>query len=564
MAFEVFKKIRRHWPVILMALVLGFLTAFPFFHFQSALGDRYNGVLNQVINDDVFYMARIKDALDGHLTLGNAYLWEHKDKPPQQLFLPEWLLAQPLKLFNLDIVQGRILYSFILPIFAFLLAYLAFYLIHPSRLWACLFAVFLFFGVFLLNFTRPVIPQFVFLFWLSQFILLWQLIKKPSNRTIKLLNILNFGLLFYIYPFYWTFYLVFLAVLAFLCFFKDRFLSKQLLKVMLGGLLIGSVYLYLTFLAGRLPEHQETLTRLQMVFSRSPSEIKSVSLAAAALVLIWVLYRFKAIKMDGKTIFFIAGAFSVLAVTNQNIVTGLKIEAGHYRMSAAFFFAFAIYYLLIRMNWSRMDKFRFLIASLAVIVAVNGVFDYLKMTTKVSQEDVYAQRYAAVFDWLNKNTPKDSVVYADNNLSELIPVYTSNNVFYTRAANLFFISDQEVLERFILNNYFEKFDRDFVIKNVRSIYGVRYIDNYGHTVQKNKLKRFLGLKPDPEIFLPDDAIDKVLRRAKEIQQRDLVEELKRFRMDYLVWDQRKNPHWLIPGSFKKVFEINQFVIFKFN
>ena len=113
MATKIFKKVKKHWPAILIAVVLGSLMIWPFFYFQVALGDEYGGILNQVIDDELFYMARIKDVVDGYPTLGNAYLFEHKNQLPQQLFLPEFLLAQPLKLLNLDVVQGRIFYNFI-------------------------------------------------------------------------------------------------------------------------------------------------------------------------------------------------------------------------------------------------------------------------------------------------------------------------------------------------------------------------------------------------------------------------------------------------------------------
>src|SRR3989344_4383893 len=185
MEVEIFKKLKRHWPTVMLAVVVGLLMVWPFFYFQKSLGDEYRGILNQIIDDELFYMARIKDV-------------------------------------NFDIVQGRILYNFFLPALAFILTYLVFYLIYPSKFWANIFAVFLFFGIYLFKFTRPVIPQFVFLFWLAQFILLWQIIKNPSNRIFIFLNILNFGLLFYLYPFYWTFYLVLLSVSSFIYFFRDR------------------------------------------------------------------------------------------------------------------------------------------------------------------------------------------------------------------------------------------------------------------------------------------------------------------------------------------------------
>lgn len=570
MEAEVFKKVKRHWPAVLTSLILGFLMVLPFFYFQKSFGEGYNGILNQVIDDELFYMARIKDVMDGHATLGNAYLAEHKNQLPQQLFLPEFLLAQPLKFLNLDIVQGRVLYNFILPAIAFVLTYAVFYLIYPSKLWANSFSVFLIFGLYLFKFTRPVIPQFVFIFWLTQFIFLWLLIKhkdddmmiyhRISKEWILLLNVFNFGLLFYLYPFYWTFYLVFLAVLTIAFFFKDKFLSKQFLKILAGGLLIGSFYFYLSFLASRLPEYQETLTRIQLVFSRSPSEVKTVLPAFLTLILFGTLYRFKFIKINKEILFFIFGIISILLVTNQNIITGQKFEFGHYRMPATFFLVFAVYHLWAKVNF----KEKLLVVSLISLISIGGLYDYVQRITKVSEQDIYRQRYKTIFDWLNENTLKDSVVYANEEISSLIPVYTSNNLFYSRYANLFIMPDEEVEKRFILNNYFEKFDRDFVVENERAIWGVRYVDRYGEAAQANKWRKLLGFGLKDEIRLPEEEINKVLAAAGQIQKDSFEKGLKKYRVDYFVWDKNKNPDWQ-PGSqifLEDVFENKDFVIYR--
>ena len=546
-----------------MTLILVILMILPFFYFKVVLGDQYEGITSEIIDDELFYMARIKDIMDGHLTLGNAYLAEHKNQLPQQLFLPEFVLAQPLKLLNLDIVQARIIYNFVLPAIAFILTYLAFYLIYPSRFWASLFTFFLFFGLYLFKFTRPVIPQFVFIFWLSQFIFLWQLLKNPSNKTFKLLNILNFGLLFYLYPFYWTFYLVFFVILVSVYFFREKMLSKQFFKILVEGLIIGFLYFYLSFSASRLVEYQETLTRIQLVFSHSPSEIKTVFPAFLVLILFGILYRFKFIKINKEILFFILGIVSILLVTNQNILTGQKFEFGHYRMPSVFFLIFAIYYLWSKTFKLLNFKLRFLIASLVVIASAGGVYNYTQRILEISERSIYTQKYAAIFDWLNKNTSPDSVVYANEEISGKVPVYTRNNVFYSRYANLFIMTDEEVYERFILNNFFEEFDKDFVIKNERAIFGVRYIDRYGDAVQANKWRKLAGLKLKDETRLPENEIEKVLTKAGEIQRSPFEKNLKKYQVDYFVWDKNKDPNWNLEKlDLEPVYNFENIYVFK--
>lgn len=392
-----------------------------------------------------------------------------------------------------------------------------------------------------------------------------------------LLNILNFGLLFYFYPFYWTFYFVFLAVLAFFYFFRDRLLLKQFLKILIGGVVISSFYFYLTFLVSRLPEYLETLTRLQLVFSSSPSEVKTVLPALLVLILFGILYRLKFIKANREVLFFISGIVSILLVTNQNIITGQKFEFGHYRMLAVFFLAFAVYYLLVPYETARARSvilFRMGWTFLIIIASVFGIYGYAQRITKISNQDIYVQKYAAVFNWLNENTPKDSVVYASEEISELVPVYTSNNVFYSRYANLFIISDEEVEERFILNNFFstyggftaggEKFNRDFVVENERAVWGVRYVNRYGDAVQANKWRRLLGLKLKDETRLPEEEINRVITKSREIQKDDFEKGFKKYKVDYFVWNKNKNPEWQLNNQkfLEGIFEDKDFVIYR--
>ena len=590
---NIIHKIKQHWAAVVVSLIFGILMVLPFFYFQAKLGNNFKGILPEIVNDENFYYARIKDIVDGHSTLGNAYLFEHKNVLPQQLFLAEWLLAQPLKLFNIKISTGHLFYNFLLPAIAFLLTYLAMYLILRSRLWPLMFSAFLFFGFYTLSFIRPVSPQFNFIFWLSQFIFLWLLVNSHNNTNTRMyandtnkmrdishsrysyvihkfvllgVNALNFGLLFYIYPYYWTFYLILFGLLFVIYFIKNRALAFKIAGIALSGLFLALPYFYFNYLSSRLPHYTETLTRLGMIYTRFPSGLRIIFWSGLGFAVFgWFLWK-KIINLDIKTIFFVSGILASVIAVNQHLITGKNFEfSSHYDMAAMFFLVFAMSYLWQKLR-ERHNNLKILSTILIVVVLIFvawGMFDYSQRVFAVDENAVYRQNYVAIFDWLNKNTPKDSVVYANPDLSRLIPVYAANNVFYIREANLFFISDKEVLDRFILNSYFEKFDENFIVKNDRSIYGVRYIDAYGHAVQGNKLRRFLGIKPEPEISLPDEEMVEVISRAKELQKGNFTEEIRNYRVDYLIWDKNKNSQWKINGKFfTPLFETSDIVIYR--
>lgn len=586
------------------ALILGFLMVLPFFYFQIKLGSGFEGIWPTVVDDESFYLARIKDVADGHSFISNAYLFEHKNGLPQQLFLAEWLLAQPLKLLKIDINIGRLIYNFLFPAAAFLLTYIALFLISRLRLVSAGFASFLFFGLYITSFIRPVSPQFNFIFWLTQFILLWLLINYHNSnnannhlnnpnenldnsehsdkiRKFGLLsaNALNFGLLFYIYPYYWTFYLIFFGILAVFYFWKERALFYKILMIASGGLILAIPYFYLNYLSSKLSYYTETLTRLGMIYTRFPSGIRIVFWSSLGLATFGLLLWRKIISWDRKSTFFISGLLASAVAVNQHVVTGRNFEfSSHYSMGTIFFLVFTAAYLASCLNPNNCDKnpnipngkkfglfgyVRIFGLLIVAIIIISGLLNYLKRSLVIYANHAYSQDYASIFEWLNKNTQRDSVVYANRDISGLIPVYTADNVFYVREANLFFISDKEVLDRFIINNFFENLDPDFILKNARAIYGVRYIDAYGHAVQSNKLRRVLGIKLEPEIYLPGEEIEKVVNRAKELQAGDFEKELKTYRIDYLIWDKNNNPNWRINLKlWKPVFESGGLLIYR--
>ncbi len=580
--------IKKHWSALALALTLGILLVSPFFYFESKLGSNFHGIFSEIVNDELFYYARIKDVVDGHPLLGNAYLSEYKSALPQQVFLAEYLLAQPIKLFNLNINTAHLIYNFLFPAIALILTYLALYLISKSRFWAIIFSLFLFFGLYLIDFIRPVSPQFNFIFWLTQFIFLWLLINSRNNPNLQMYpnstniicsirmfirrfgllsaNALNFGLLFYIYAYYWTFYLIFLLLLIAAYFFYNRELSYKIFSIIIGGLILATPYFYLNYLASKLPEYTETLTRLGLIYSRFPSGIRIVSWSLLGLLAFGFAIWRKFIKLGTKTIFFISGILASIIAVNQHLITGRNIEfSSHYSMGAIFFLVFAVAYLWQKLR-ERHNNLKLLSAVLLIIVlavVASGLYGHSRRVFALNKEIIYFQNYTPIFNWLNKNTEKDSVVYANPILSRLIPVYAANNVFYAQDANLFFISDKEVLNRFILNNFFEDFNKNFITENVRSIYGFRYIDTYGHAVQGNKLRHLLGLKMEPEVYLPEEAIQKVVLQARELQKNNFLWELKKYRIDYFVWDKNKNPNWRVnERALKPVFQTENLAIYQ--
>ncbi|MBI5079629.1 hypothetical protein HZB06_03135 [Candidatus Wolfebacteria bacterium] len=377
----------------------------------------------------------------------------------------------------------------------------------------------------------------------------------------------------------------------------------------------------MNYLSYKLPYYAETMTRLGMVNTHFPSYARIVlGSVMGLLVFCWIL-RKKILNPDSAVLFFIAGILTGIVAINQNVITGRNFEfLIHYEMAAVFFLMLAMAYLMKQFSLNPIKPAygnKLAILAIFSVVVFSGLADYwvsasgaalflilaavylfipispnsvklargIKLAAvavflfavfsglrfywinisavSASANTIYIQKYAPIFSWLKNNTVPDSVVYANERLSDFIPVYTADNVFYHRDANYFFISDREVLERFIINNFFEKFDDEFIVRNCYSIVGVRFAEAYRYAEQGRRFWRLLGLKPGSEIYLPDEEIIKIMDKARELQKKDFIQELKKYRVDYLIWDKIENPGWRIDlGYFKKVYEADSLVIFK--
>ncbi|MEK7615701.1 MAG: hypothetical protein AAB420_00665 [Patescibacteria group bacterium] len=536
---------------VLCAIFFGAFMMTPFLAQRIHLGDQFQGLYQPVANDTYFYMSRIQDALDGHPFLSNSYLWEHKDGLPQQLFLAENVLARPLALFNLTTQQGIVLYTGILNGIIFLLFYRVLYAMSRSRSVSIMGSFVFLVGLFVFKFLRPVSPQFNFIFFLTQFLFLWKCIQFDARTKWFVLCGLNLGLLVYIYPYYWTFFLLLIIFLL----IKER---KLFISLCVAAL-VGVPYVILAIKASHLLEYSETLTRLGMIATRFPSGIEILIVCTLLVVLFWFCVRMGLVSADRKIWFFILALVASVAVMNQHVITNKNLEfSSHYYLGGMTTAFFATIYILYnaKFSFSRRALLMRTLAVLSLVIILRGAIGFSKDIAD-TPPNFQLQSYAPILQWLRQNTIPESVVYSNEELSTIIPAYTSNNVYFARNANLFFLSDAETIDRALIGHYFDTIDTQWVHDHVRELYGVRYQDIYGHLVQENKLRKLLRLPQKTAIMLPDEAIERVVTRAQHIQAMGFQKALQHYRVDYVISESIRNPEFMKPVATVGTFTIFQ-------
>lgn len=539
-------RIREHRLGIAFAVFFGLLMALPYMVFPWQIGDAYHGIGRIIADDTLFYLARIRDAMDGYLTLANPYLWEHKAGLPHQLFFVEGALGLFYRAFRLDILSGFILTTGIASALAAFLTYVIAYTISHSSKQSVLLTAFLFIGLFPLAFLRPIAPQTNMLFWLAQIYVLLLCVTRPMTVRLIVANAMAFGLLFYVYPYYWMHLAVVYVFLIAYLWFADRGRAKRIGLSVVGGSVLAIPYLVLNFLEARLPEFAEIIARMGMVETHMPGSL-DVLMSVGICVIVFVFLLKKGTRPTAGMAFLVISAVSVAIATNQQVITGRDaFFSSHFRDLGFFSVAFALLALAPSFFARMKHPRRYLIGTALIMLFVigGGMKVYAVTLSSVSEQSVRMQAYGPVIDWLNARVSKDAVVYANEELSQAIPVYTPANIFFSSQVNLSLVSDRESMRRFVYNNYFASFTPEMIAKNERSVFTLRYIAQAGKMRQGNKLRRLLGLDPIPFEVLPEERVQDAIRQANEIRQSsDVSGAWREFRVDYILWDREANPEW---------------------
>ena len=536
----------RHRIAVMLSIVFGVIMVLPMVTFPIRFGVD-QGILPQIVDDQLYYMARVQDVMDGHPTLSNAYVLEHKGGLPQQTFLAEDFLGGTFLLLHLDVAQGVELTTVVCSMLAFLLTYAILELLTRRRGVALGVTSVLLFGIFPTMFMRFVSPQVNFLFWLSLCYLFLRLVREPVRRRDVALASINFGLLFYLYPYYWTYYVVWIFLLIAAFAWKQRVIARRFFVVGCGAFILALPYFFLSWKMSHLPVYAETLTRLGLVRSHLPTGIPTAMMCAGVVVIVGLfVYRRETEANRAMALWCLTSVMAALIAGNQQLITGQNLEfSSHYYQQSVFMCVFALTFVLVECSsWFRARRWslRALLLVCALVILL-GLHAWAITLLTIAPEDRNAQRYALVFSWLHENAQKDEVVYADEQLSEYIPVYTSANVLFARNANLFILSDQETIDRWIVNNYFSDINDTFLFATMRSFFGVRYIDQVGQAKQWNPVLRRLGLSEEPTQYLPTTETRALVTRASELQSLPFSDNLKRYRVDYIVQDRRLDPGW---------------------
>lgn len=565
------QNLKAHQWAILLALIAGVIVAFPQFYLRYDNQAVYQGIEEIGTEDEVAWLSRVREVYDGHPLLNNPYLKEGKSDPYLYQPLGSNIIVSLGRLFSLDINNAILLSRFLFAFLVFLLIYGFVLLFTKEKLAAlatssflmlgnCLFARRAIFQILqgespsstYLNYTRPVNPLMTHFFFFGFLLCFWLFLEKKQWRW-GILSALIMGLSFYDYFYTWTFLGAFLGVLIIIFLLRKKWHeAKRIGLVLLGALLIAIPFLLNIYRATLHPNYAEVSQRF--VF-----ETRSYTLGLLVPLLLIVFLLCFPRKYKEQYYFGLALVIAPFIVLNQQFITGKTLMTDHYHwyfhLPVAMLFLLMIFFFWI----SKLNQpvFKKTLAILIVVVSIlTGLMVQGNSYAKNKARIVDLQKYGPVMGWLAQNAPKDEVVFANEEASHLVVIYTPLNVFYHGVARMTLAATTERLQNTIFLYYrldgltrdkvAEVFSRDRV-EISHLIYGMYYRDG-----------REMG----------DELLSKIIRQGQDsfaVSTSDFFKGmLDKYEVSYLIWDKKQNSQWQLDQYpfLEKVAEIGDFAIYK--
>ena len=557
------EKLFNHRAAIIFAVFVSLIVAFPQFYFR--IEHKADGVYQGIeLLPDSPWSARVREIQDGN-GFGSIYYKDGKSDPYLHLPLGSMTVAYMGKLFSFDINNTLLLSRLTLPFVAFLLIYGFVYLFSRDRLAALSSGAVILLADSLLNYSgisrtlqgvlqgispssflelaRPVYSLMIFVPFFGFLASFWLFYRRKNWRWGAVSTII-LGLNFYNYFYIWTYLYAFGALLILLFLVRRKWREAlRIAYVFLGALIVAIPYMVNLYRASSHPLYDALSLRHGIVSTHTPLFIGFI--AVAALVIFLLAFP----REDKEKYFFgLSLLLAPMVTMNQQIITGMVLQTGHYhwyfhKPIAVIFILVTLFYLLAQHSKLSYKK---ILAVLIVSVSFAAGF-FIQAASYFNDREsrdggyvaIERQKYGPVVKWLGKNAAKEAVVFANEEASQMTVIYTPLNVFHHRSAQLFLSATEERLLDAVFTFYRlrgvgkadaqENFAAG-INKISADVYGIYYRESHGS----------YGA-------IPDEKFEEIVARYKETLRTPTSEWLReiwtKYEVEYLIWDKIEDPLW---------------------
>lgn len=601
--------LKQHYIAIFLAIFIGLIYIAPNIFFILSLGDNYKGIPIMQTANEISYLARVRDILDGHPMLGSPFMFEYKDEWPITPPTGEMFYAIPSMALNVSPVNVIIASRFFFPFILFLLVYFLIYRLSDrddnqlfsQKINAIAGALLVTLGYDLADYhaildflrdgqalagnfllwARPVNPILGAIFLMSFLIFIWSIVQGKSDKKTIVGASFFLALMIASYFFSWGMAVSVVAMLVLIYLLKkDYRIVKNLIAVIFFGVLLASPYWYISWQASQSPWYEDSLLRSGLFYTHYPL-LNKLMLAVLAVFVATVL--FSALKNSDKAAaikdrilssfrgwhwFCLALILGSLWAYSQQILTGRTVWPYHfvqYSIPLAMIVLMVLLYNIVRKEsawlW-RAGVFAVALASLSF-----GIYTQ----ASVYNSGAYGhyrnlQLYAPLFDELDKKE-KDCVVLAREDGSEskmlnvMIPAFTHCNRYSSTEAPSLMPNERSLHSYLValrLNGVGAGEIDEYLLENKREARGYLY-------------SNWLGVFGYPANDFPDFSDSLLEQRLKEFSEiyrqfttRDFKTELNKYRLDYILSVGRLSKSFVSQlGGVELIFNSNNIFLYRF-
>ncbi|HEY4516082.1 MAG TPA: hypothetical protein VJH67_02755 [Candidatus Paceibacterota bacterium] len=561
--------IKNHWFVIIPALIVGLLIVLPSVVSIMRLGDDFSGIYPMFSGDESFYLGITKEVYEGNGSSGNAFIKEHKGDLPIQSLLFENLPAWEAKILGLSVPAAAVLNDFLLPFFGVIMLYALFFSLTKNKILSNS-SSFLFYFIFLSSFNRPINPQFSFVFFALAVFLVWKIISQRHElKVLVWLNLLLglvFSLLVYTYPFYWTTILVLYLVSLFMMALKEKEWVYWIKNCGIFALIsVISLFPYLLNIlkVANNPHFNAATLRTGLVLTHYPGTFLNVTLI---LFTLFILFIFRSDIKEKRELLFCYALISTGVITNwQNVITGRVLQFSSHYYPIIIFLTFLILAIILKYNYKKLAASLLISAFLLAIIYKQRDDFLLAFRHIINPVDIAKeQKLAPVFAWINENTQTEAVIYAlGENIAELVPIYTRGNNYSNGYASMYLLSDEEMENRWIIQNYWSDIDAEYVKKYNNIVLGNKFLDPYGSKESRRKILELItGRKYPANTLMPEADIKRIMDKFLKFKNIGFEKTLKTYQVDYVILGKSFGKDLDKYAFLVRAFENSEFIIFK--
>jgi len=541
----------------------------PVANVYHAVGAGWQGV-PPFYTDEDYYYARMQEVTDGYPFLGNPYLYEHRNDLAPTFFVTDWLAAAPLVLgmsLPVTLVLNFSLWSLIF-------AFLAFLVLLELRLRKNLAAL----GAFLLYIQsyiwilRPVAMQEVFPFFLLFMLAALGWYRSPERRGAKIFLAVAIAIPFYIYIYLWQIVVsTCLLLVAVLLARRDWLRLRNLVLPSAISCLLALPALVYTATQLEHPFYWQMVERMSLVYTHLPTAEVLYSggwvvLTLLAFFFVWKWKRIAEEDLPALVILAVLG-IALLAVSASNIITGKEAEtAVHVKRFIVPWLGISLGAIVAWLSHRAPDSTKhsmmrwatiilvLMLGTINVYFAPNFPSFFANAARDAHARDI--QTLAAPLHYLEQAEASPVVVWAmdpGSDFAYYLPVLTKHYVLYAHPGTWHLVSNNEVLERYLVAHYPQPITKEHLIADLAHYAGPAAFAHRANTVNRGvKLCRLLHLERfgilrtcgelvTPEGLLGDAYFDNLIRENNTEIRPHIRELLAKYHVSYIATAEPLSP-----------------------